>query len=114
MTLERNIGLLDRPLSTRSVIASLLLGMQPPVLSARRLVQWCALFGINEGTARTALSRMLERGELASSDGVYELAGRVRRRQPAQDWSLAPKLREWDGYHSQVSDWERRTYLEMF
>jgi len=94
---ERNIGLLDRPLSTRSVIASLLLGMQPPKLAARRLVQWCALFGINEGTARTALSRMLERGELAASDGVYELAGRVRRRQPAQDWSLAPQLQEWDG-----------------
>ena len=24
------------------------------------------------------------------------------------------KLREWDSYHAQVSDWERRTYLEMF
>jgi phenylacetic acid degradation operon negative regulatory protein len=94
---ERNIALLDRPLSTRSVIASLLLGMQPPKLAARRLVQWCALFGISEGTARTALSRMLERGELAASDGVYELAGRVRRRQPAQDWSLAPQLQEWNG-----------------
>lgn len=94
---ERNIALLDRPLSTRSVIASLLLGMQPPKLAARRLVQWCALFGINEGTARTALSRMLERGELSSSDGVYELVGRVRRRQAAQDWSLVPQLREWDG-----------------
>jgi len=40
---------------------------------------------------------MVERGELASADGVYELAGRVRRRQPAQDWSLAPELRAWDG-----------------
>jgi len=49
MNPERNIALLDRPLSTRSVIASLLLGMQPPRLAARRLVQWCALFGINEG-----------------------------------------------------------------
>jgi phenylacetic acid degradation operon negative regulatory protein len=97
MTLERNIALLERPLSTRSVIASLLLGMQPPKLAARRLVQWCALFGINEGTARTALSRMVERGELASADGVYELAGRVRRRQPAQDWSLAPELEAWSG-----------------
>jgi len=94
---ERNIALLDRPLSTRSVIASLLLGMQPPKLPARRLVKWCALFGINEGAARTALSRMLERGELAASDGVYELAGPVRRRQPAQDWSLDPQLRKWDG-----------------
>src|SRR3954453_15656752 len=94
---ERNTALLERPLSTRSVIASLLLGMQPPKLAARRLVQWCALFGINEGTARTALSRMVERGELASTDGVYELAGRVRRRQPAQDWSLAPELSYWRG-----------------
>ena len=94
---ERNTGLLDRPLSTRSVIASLLLGMQPPKLAAKRLVQWCALFGINEGTARTALHRMVERGELATADGVYELAGRVRRRQPAQDWSLAPELRPWGG-----------------
>ena len=94
---ERNVALLDRPLSTRSVIASLLLGMQPPKLAARRLVQWCALFGINEGTARDALSRMVERGELASADGVYELAGRVRRRQPAQDWSLAPELAAWSG-----------------
>lgn len=89
--------LLDRPLSARSVIASLLLGMQPPALSARRLVQWSALFGVNEGTARTALSRMVERGELVTTDGVYELAGRIRRRQPAQEWSLAPALRAWDG-----------------
>jgi phenylacetic acid degradation operon negative regulatory protein len=89
--------LLDRPLSARSVIASLLLGMKPPALSARRLVQWCALFGVTEGTARTALSRMVERGELATADGVYELAGRVRRRQPAQEWSLAPEVRAWDG-----------------
>jgi phenylacetic acid degradation operon negative regulatory protein len=94
---ERNIALLERPLSTRSVIASLLLGMQPPRLTGRRLVQWCALFGINEGTARTALSRMVDRGELTSADGVYELAGRVRRRQPAQDWSLAPELLPWNG-----------------
>jgi phenylacetic acid degradation operon negative regulatory protein len=94
---ERNVGLLDRSLSTRSVIASLLLGMSRPALPARRLVQWCALFGINDGAARTALSRMVDRGELTTDDGVYELAGRVRRRQPAQEWSLAPAVREWNG-----------------
>jgi phenylacetic acid degradation operon negative regulatory protein len=60
-------------------------------------VQWCALFGINEGTVRTALSRMVERGELTASDGTYELAGRVRRRQPAQEWSLEPAVQEWNG-----------------
>jgi phenylacetic acid degradation operon negative regulatory protein len=88
---------LGRPLSARSVIASLLLRSVPPRMSGRRLVQWCELFGITEGTARVALSRMVERGELRASDGVYELAGRVRDRQPAQDFSLAPRLRRWTG-----------------
>jgi phenylacetic acid degradation operon negative regulatory protein len=53
-----------------------------------RLVRWCGIFGIAEGTARVALSRMVERGELVADDGVYELAGRVRGRQPAQDWTV--------------------------
>jgi phenylacetic acid degradation operon negative regulatory protein len=87
----------ERPLSARSVIASLLLRSVPPRMPGRRLVQWCELFGITEGTARVALSRMLERGELRASRGVYELAGRVRDRQPAQDFSLAPRLRRWSG-----------------
>ena len=86
--------LLDRPLSARSLIASLLLGMQPAADAGRAgSSQWCGLFGVAEGTARVALSRMVERGELRARDGVYELAGRVRRRQPAQDWSLAPRAR---------------------
>jgi phenylacetic acid degradation operon negative regulatory protein len=40
---------------------------------------------------------MVERGELVSRDGVYELSGHLRARQPAQEWSLAPRLDEWDG-----------------
>lgn len=94
------MGLLERPLTARSVIASLLLGMRPPRLSGARLVQWCGLFGIAEGTARVALSRMVDRGEVRATDGVYELVGRVAARQPAQEWSLAPKLRRWSG------DWQ--------
>jgi phenylacetic acid degradation operon negative regulatory protein len=90
-------ALLARPLTARSVIASLLLGMHPPRLSAQRLVQWCELFGIAPGTARVALSRMVDRGELVADRAVYELAGRVRSRQAAQDWSLDPALGEWDG-----------------
>jgi phenylacetic acid degradation operon negative regulatory protein len=89
--------LLERPLSPRSLIGSLLLGMRTPRMSAGRLVEWCALFGVAEGTARVALSRMVDRGELTAADGVYELAGALRMRQPAQDWSLAPTRREWDG-----------------
>ena len=72
---RRAAELLERPLSPRSLIGSLLLGMRPPRMPAGRLVQWCALFGVAEGTARVALSRMVDRGELAAADGVYELAG---------------------------------------
>jgi phenylacetic acid degradation operon negative regulatory protein len=91
------LGLLERPLNARSVIGSLLLGVHPPRLRGARIVEWCTRFGIAEGTARVALSRMVDRGELANDDGVYELAGRVRALQPAQDWSLAPALEPWDG-----------------
>ena len=98
MATERNsTGLLDRPLTARSVIASLLLGMHPPRLSGARLVRWCGVFGIAEGTARVALSRMADRGELSGEDGVYELAGPVRARQRVQDWSLDPEVDVWDG-----------------
>jgi phenylacetic acid degradation operon negative regulatory protein len=62
-----------------------------------RLTEWCTLFGVAEGTARVALSRMVERGELTTRDGIYELAGDLRHRQPAQDWSLAPELAPWVG-----------------
>jgi len=89
--------LLERPLSDRSLIASLLLRTRPPRMRGARLVQWCGLFGVAEGTARVALSRMVERGELRTRDGVYELAGRVQSRQGAQDWSLEPALTRWRG-----------------
>jgi phenylacetic acid degradation operon negative regulatory protein len=88
---------LERPLSARSVIASLLLGMHPPRMPGARLVQWCGAFGIAEGTARVALSRMVDRDELVAAGGTYELAGPVRARQRAQDWSLTPALTDWDG-----------------
>jgi phenylacetic acid degradation operon negative regulatory protein len=89
--------LLERPLSARSLVASLLLRTRPPRMRASRLVQWCELFGVAEGTTRVALSRMVERGELRTRDGVYELAGRVQKRQGAQDWSLDPVLSRWRG-----------------
>jgi hypothetical protein len=89
--------LLERPLNARSVIGSLLLGVHPPRLPGARIVEWCTRFGIAEGTARVALSRMVDRGELVGERGVYELAGRVRELQGAQDWSLEPHLRPWHG-----------------
>src|SRR6478672_7599605 len=84
--------LLDRPLPARSLVASLLLRTRPPKMRGARLVQWCELFGVSEGTARVALSRMVDRGELRAENGVYELAGRVRGRRDAQDWSLEPNV----------------------
>ena len=88
---------LPRPLSPRSVIASLLLGIHPPRLRGALLVRWCGLLGIAEGTTRVALSRMVDAGELTTTAGRYELAGPLRARQAGQDWSLAPVLLPWSG-----------------
>jgi phenylacetic acid degradation operon negative regulatory protein len=96
----REIGggaLLERPLSARSVMASLLLGRTPPAAAVADLVRWCALFGISEGTARVALHRMVAKEELAASDGVYRLAGRLARRRARQETSLTPEVRRWSG-----------------
>jgi phenylacetic acid degradation operon negative regulatory protein len=90
-------GLLARPLSARSVIASLLLGMHPPRASAALLGHWCELFGIAGGTTRVALSRMRASGEIVTIDGVNELAGPLLARQAHQDWSLRPDLVPWSG-----------------
>lgn len=86
-----------RPLSARSVIASTLLGMQPPRLSGRLLVASGEIFGISEGTTRVALSRMVGSGELQVRDGVYELAGRLRERQDRQLASRRARHRTWTG-----------------
>ena len=90
-------GLLEHPLSARSVMASLLLGMHPPRLRGSLLVRWCALFGISEGTARVALHRMAARGEVVADNGAYALAGALAARQRVQDWSLAPVVLPWHG-----------------
>lgn len=89
--------MLDRPLSTRSVIASLLLGRRTPTAPGRDLVRWCGLFGIAPGTARVALHRMTTAGELDREDGNYTLAGSLARRQEEQQASLRPTTRRWDG-----------------
>jgi len=87
-----------RPLSARSVVASTLLGLHPPVLPARVLVQSGALFGIAEGTTRTALSRMVAAGELVAEEpSAYRLAGRLLERQARQDVSRKPPRWGWDG-----------------
>lgn len=87
-----------RPLSARSVVASVLLGTHPPRLSAAALVELCGRFGISGGTTRVALSRMVAAGELAGDDGHYRLVGEaLLSRQRAQDAGLEPATRPWTG-----------------
>lgn len=87
----------SRPLTARSVIASTLLGMHPPRLSSRLLVASGGLFGIAEGTTRTAISRMVRAGELEPDDGGYRLAGALLSRQARQDASRVGRRRRWTG-----------------
>jgi phenylacetic acid degradation operon negative regulatory protein len=87
-----------RPLSARSVVASVLLGTHPPRLSAAALVELCGRFGISGGTTRVALSRMVAAGELAAEDGHYRLVGQgLLSRQRAQDDALEATAVPWAG-----------------
>lgn len=101
----------DRPLTARSVLASTLLGTRPPRLPVRQLVRAGALFGMEEGAVRTALSRMVAAGEaVRSDDGRYELAGPLIERQRRQDASRAAETMDWSGVWRQaVVDRGRRT-----
>jgi phenylacetic acid degradation operon negative regulatory protein len=78
----------NRPFTARSVLASALLGMNPPELPVAQLVRLTGLFGISANRARVALSRMVAAGE-ATTDGAgtYRLAGRLRERQERQSAS---------------------------
>src|SRR3954464_14291496 len=97
MQQSRNVpsSLVERPLSARSVMASLLRGRRPPRATAGDLVRWCGLFDVSPGTARVALHRMVAAGELTRSDSGYELAGRLAGRQGGEEGSLEPRTRGW-------------------
>ena len=98
-----SIDQLLRPLSARSLVASILLGSHPPSLPGRVLVALADRFTISEGTLRVALSRMVERGELTNVDGVYSLAGPLLERQERQDRSRhGAESRSWDGSWEQA------------
>lgn len=94
---ERNVAALVRPLSTRSVILSALLGHHPPVMPASQLVRVGALFDIAEGTIRVALSRMTTSGDLLRDGDGYRLNHRLIERQRLQDASREPQISAWDG-----------------
>lgn len=90
-----DVGL--RPLSARSIILSVLLGSHPPEMHVAPLLNFTTLFGIANGTVRTALSRLHTAGELESSDGLYRLSGRLLDRQSQQDTGRAKPPNQWDG-----------------
>ena len=57
----------SRPLTARSLVASLLLGTVPPDLPGQRLVRVGERFGFSETAIRVALSRMV-----GSKGGVFQ------------------------------------------
>jgi phenylacetic acid degradation operon negative regulatory protein len=88
----------DRPrLTARSVIASTLLGVRPPELTTRALVGSAELLGVSPGTARVAISRMFNAGELEPTADGYRLAGHLLSRQARQDLSRSGAPGRWDG-----------------
>ncbi len=93
----------DRPLTTRSVLASTLLGTHPPRMPAPALVRAGALFGLEEGAVRTALSRMVAAGDATrDDDGWYELTGELAERQRRQEASRSATTLEWSGAWTQA------------
>lgn len=87
-----------RPLTARSVLASTLLGADPPELPVAYLCRMAALFGINENRARVALSRMVQAGEATTDgEGRYRLSGRLLERQQRQQASRSGRTRQWRG-----------------
>ncbi len=85
-------------MTARSVLLSVLLGSDPPRLPVQGLVRTTELFGIAEGTTRTALSRMAAAGEVVADDGWYQLVGdRLLARQARQAASRAARTRAWRG-----------------
>lgn len=102
-----------RPLNARSLALSALLGSHPPRLPAHALVALAELFGIADGTMRTALSRLVSSGEILVDDGRYRLAGKLLDRQRAQDTGRRAAGPDWDGtWHTVVVTADRRSVAE--
>jgi phenylacetic acid degradation operon negative regulatory protein len=88
----------NTPLTARSVLASALLGMDPPELPVAQLVRLTGLFGISENRARVALSRMVASGEATSNgSGVYRLGGHLVQRQARQSASRSGTTGDYSG-----------------
>ena len=91
------------PLSARSLVLSLMLGTRPARFTASSLIAVCQLFDFNEGTIRTALSRMVASNELNRDGSYYVLGDRLLERQKMQD----------AGRHLPNTDWDGRWYTAI-
>ena len=92
-----------RRLTARSVLLSVLLGSDGAWLPTPLLLSTTALFGIADGTARTALSRMSSAGEVAATgDGYRILKKALLARQSRQIAGRAGATAEWTGAWRQV------------
>ncbi len=90
-------------MTARSVLASALLGEEPPELPVSHLVHLAGLFGVNENRARVALSRMVAAGEVTTDGaGRYRLAGHLLERQGRQRTGRAGTTGPWSGRWSLV------------
>jgi phenylacetic acid degradation operon negative regulatory protein len=88
----------NTPLTARSVMASALLGMDPPELPVAQLVRLTSLFGISENRARVALSRMVSADEATTDgSGAYRLAGHLAQRQSRQSASRSGRTGTYEG-----------------
>ena len=80
------------------MVASTLLGIDPPQLPAAALVASGEKFGVAPGTTRVALSRMVDAGELAvTAEGAYSLAGPLLERHARQEQGRHPRTKKWRG-----------------
>lgn len=80
------------------MLASALLGEDPPELPVSHLVHLAGLFGISGNRARVALSRMVATGEVTTDGtGRYRLAGHLLSRRDRQRASLEARTRPWSG-----------------
>jgi phenylacetic acid degradation operon negative regulatory protein len=80
------------------VLASALLGEDPPELPVSHLVHLAGLFGISENRARVALSRMVAAGEATTEGGGrYRLAGPLLGRRARQQAGIRGATAPWDG-----------------
>ena len=103
---------ITRPLTTRSVLASALLGAREPRLPVADLVVAASLFGITPGAARTCLWRMVSNGELTTDNATYALEGHLLERRHRVDDAARPEHStrgQWDGtWELAVVSLERR------